>query len=98
MVFVKIVWIEKSIQVENKKLDQEPLEEYLVHLKIERDLADNSVESYKRDIQQYSHFLEEQKSFDWDKNDRYDMVLFLQQLKENVTSDNSIIRMTASFR
>jgi len=84
--------------VENKKINREPLEEYLVHLKIERDLADNSVESYKRDIQQYIHFLEEQKIFDWDKIDRYDIVLFLQQLKENGKSDNSIIRMTSSLR
>lgn len=84
--------------MENKKINREPLEEYLVHLKIERDLADNSVESYKRDIQQYIHFLEEQKIFDWDKIDRYDIVLFLQQLKENGKSDNSIIRMTSSLR
>jgi len=98
MVFVKIVWIEKSIQVENKKLDQEPLAEYLVHLKIERDLADNSVESYKRDIQQYIHFLEEQKIFDWNKIDRYDIILFIQKLKEKGKSDNSIIRMTSSLR
>lgn len=84
--------------MENKKINREPLEEYLVHLKIERDLADNSVESYKRDIQQYIHFLEEQKIFDWDKVDRYDIVLFLQQLKESGKSDNSIIRMTSSLR
>lgn len=82
----------------NNKLNREPLEEYLVHLKIERDLADNSVESYNRDIKQYMKFLEEQQIFDWNSIDRYDIVLFLQQLKEEGKSDNSIIRMTSSLR
>src|SRR5690625_587126 len=81
-----------------KKLNREPLEEYLVHLKIERDLAENSVESYRRDIKQYIRFLEAQKIFDWDSIDRYDIVLFLQQLKEEGKSNNSIIRMTSSLR
>ena len=46
-------------------LNKEPLEEYLIHLKIERNLADNSVESYQRDILQYINFLEKQKISDW---------------------------------
>lgn len=79
-------------------LNREPFEEYLIYLKIERDLADNSVKSYQRDINQYIHFLEEQGINDWDKVDRYDIVLFLQHLKENKKSNNSIIRMTSSLR
>lgn len=82
----------------NKKIDQEPLAEYLVHIKIERDLAENSIKSYQRDIQQYIQFLEEQGIYDWNKVDRYDIILFLQQLKEQGKSDNSIIRMTSSLR
>lgn len=82
----------------NKKIDQEPLAEYLVHIKIERDLAENSVKSYQRDIQQYIQFLEEQGIYDWNKIDRYDIILFLQKLKEQGKSDNSIIRMTSSLR
>lgn len=79
-------------------LNREPLEEYLIHLKIEKNLADNSVESYQRDILQYITFLEEQKISDWDKIDRYIVVLFLQQLKEQGKSNNSIIRMISTLR
>lgn len=79
-------------------LNKEPLEEYLIHLKIERNLADNSVESYQRDILQYINFLEKQKISDWNNVDRYVVVLFLQQLKEQGKSNNSIIRMTSSLR
>lgn len=80
------------------KLDRNPMEEYLIHLKIERNLADNSIESYKRDIKHYIQFLESEKVFDWDQIDRYAIVLFLQRLKEEGKSDNSIIRMTSSLR
>lgn len=80
------------------KIDREPVDEYIIHLKIERDLADNSVESYQRDINQYIEFLENEKVFNWNEIDRYDIVLFLQRLKEAGKSENSIIRMTSSLR
>lgn len=81
-----------------QKISREPLEEYLVHLKIERDLADNSIMSYQRDIQKYMEYLETEKITDWETVDRYDIVLFMQRLKEEGKSDNSIIRMTSSLR
>lgn len=81
-----------------EKLNREPFEEYLVHLKIERDLAENSVKSYQRDIQKYIDFLEAEKIVDWNIIDRYDIVLFLQKMRENSKSTNSIIRMTSSLR
>jgi len=84
--------------VANKKINQEPLAEFLIHVKIERDLAENSIKSYQRDIQTYIEFLEEQGINNWNKIDRYDIILFLQQLKEQGKSDNSIIRMTSSLR
>ena len=82
----------------NKKINQEPLAEFLIHVKIERDLAENSIKSYQRDIQTYIEFLEEQGINNWNKIDRYDIILFLQQLKEQGKSDNSIIRMTSRLR
>lgn len=84
--------------VSKNKIDREPFDEYLVHLKIERDLADNSITSYRRDIEKYIQYLENEKITDWNKIDRYDIVLFLQRLKENGKSNNSIIRMTSSLR
>ncbi|HZK46383.1 MAG TPA: site-specific tyrosine recombinase XerD [Atopostipes sp.] len=79
-------------------MNQNPVEEYLMHLKIERGLADNSIESYQRDIKHYTQFLEKEKINDWNEIDRYVIVLFLQRLKESGKSDNSIIRMTSSLR
>lgn len=81
-----------------KKLDREPFDEYLVHLKIERDLAENSIISYRRDIEKYIQYLEAEKVTDWNNIDRYDIVLFLQKLKEEGISNNSVIRMTSSLR
>ena len=82
----------------NKNLNREPLDEYLVHLKIERDLAENSIKSYQRDIEKYMQYLESEKIMDWKVIDRYDIVLFLQKLKEEGISNNSVIRMTSSLR
>lgn len=88
----------RGYNVADKKLNRNPIEEYLIHLKIERNLADNSIESYRRDIEQYLHFLENEQVFEWDNIDRYDVVLFLQRLKEEGKSNNSIIRMTSCLR
>lgn len=81
-----------------KNLNREPFDEYLVHLKIERDLAENSIVSYQRDIEKYIQYLEAEKVTDWNNIDRYDIVLFLQKLKEEGISNNSVIRMTSSLR
>lgn len=92
------VSIKEGYSVSENKLNREPFNEFLVHLKIERDLADNSIESYQRDLNQYISFLEQEKIMDWNKINRYDVVLFMQRLKEEGKSENSIIRMTSSLR
>ncbi len=86
------------MKVKDVKLDREPLAEYIIHLKIERDLADNSIESYERDINQYIDFLEKEKINCWNTIDRYDIVLFFQRMKESGKSESSIVRMTSSLR
>ncbi len=87
-----------AINLKDLKLDREPLSEYIIHLKIERDLANNSIESYERDIHQYIEFLEAQAIYDWNKIDRYDIIFFFQKMKEEGKSENSIVRMTSSLR
>lgn len=82
----------------DSKLNLEPFNEYLVYLKIERDLSNNSIESYERDIKQYIDFLSQEKITEWEAIDRYDIVLFLQNLKIEGKSESSIIRMTSSLR
>lgn len=84
--------------VSEKKLNLEPFNEYLVYLKIERDLSENSIESYKRDINQYIEFVKKERVFNWNLLERYHVVLFLQNLKKEGKSENTIIRMTSSLR
>lgn len=79
-------------------LDKEPLMDYLMYLKIEKGLADNSIKSYQRDLLSYMEFLEKERILSWEKISRYDIVLFLKTLKEEGKSENSIVRMSSSLR
>lgn len=79
-------------------LDKEPLMDYLMYLKIEKGLADNSIKSYQRDLLSYMDFLEKERILSWEKISRYDIVLFLKMLKEEGKSENSIVRMSSSLR
>ena len=60
----------------------EDVEEYLRFLTIERGLSKNTIESYKRDISQYLAFISESKITEWSQIDRYIVMSFLQNLKE----------------
>lgn len=76
----------------------EDVEEYLRFLTIERGLSKNTIESYKRDIKQYLTFIAESKITDWDQIDRYIVLSFLQNLKEQKKSAGTIIRMISCLR
>lgn len=77
---------------------QEALAEYIIYLKIERGLSANTVTSYKRDIEKYLTFLTEKKITQLDEVSRFEILDFLQTLRQSGAADNSIIRMVSSLR
>lgn len=79
-------------------IGQEALEEYIIYLKIERGLSANTVTSYKRDIEKYLTFLMEKKITQLDEVSRFEVLDFLQILRQSGAADNSIIRMVSSLR
>ncbi|WP_413527075.1 site-specific tyrosine recombinase XerD [Marinilactibacillus psychrotolerans] len=80
------------------ELKKESLEEYLIFLKIERGLSKNSIESYQRDLKQYITYLDQENIKGWDQVDRYIILNFLEDQKNGLKSDNSLIRMISSLR
>lgn len=80
------------------ELKKEALEEYLIFLKIERGLSKNSIESYQRDLNQYITYLDQEKINSWDEVNRYIILNFLENQKNGLKSDNSLIRMISSLR
>ncbi|QDO92385.1 site-specific tyrosine recombinase XerD [Dolosigranulum pigrum] len=79
-------------------IGQESLAEYIIYLKIERGLSANTVTSYKRDIEKYLTFLMEKKIIQLDEVSRFEILDFLQTLRQSGAADNSIIRMVSSLR
>nr|WP_244304859.1 site-specific tyrosine recombinase XerD [Dolosigranulum pigrum] len=79
-------------------IGQEALAEYIIYLKIERGLSANTVISYKRDIEKYLTFLTEKKITQLDEVSRFEILDFLQTLRQSGAADNSIIRMVSSLR
>lgn len=77
---------------------QEQITDYLHYLTIERGLSENTKKSYQRDLLQYLSFLEKQKITDWQEVDRFTVVSFLQELKEDGKSSATIARMITSLR
>ena len=79
-------------------IGQEALAEYIIYLKVERGLSANTVTSYKRDIEKYLTFLTEKKITQLDEVSRFEILDFLQTLRQSGAADNSIIRMVSSLR
>lgn len=63
-------------------INQEPFEDYLVFLKIEKGLSINTVNSYKRDINQYIDYLNKNKIESFQVIDRYLILEYFSAQKE----------------
>ncbi|WP_018658646.1 site-specific tyrosine recombinase XerD [Allofustis seminis] len=80
------------------RISKENIEEYLVFLKVERNLAENTIKSYARDIENYFAYLESEKIKSWSEVDRYVLLSFLEKLRKEGKSVPTIGRMTSSLR
>ena len=60
---------------------KEQINDYLHYLNIERGLSANTRQSYERDLEQYLHFLQEQKIASWQDVDRFLVIRFLEKLQ-----------------
>lgn len=75
------------------------LEDYLHFLQIERGLADNTLKSYKRDLQDYTEYMDNTlKITNWNVVRRNDILKFLYRLKDNGKSTATISRHISSIR
>lgn len=78
---------------------QNELEDYLHFLQIERGLAENTLNSYRRDLLHYTEYiLKEKELSDWNKVTRNDILSFLYLLKDNGKSTATISRHISSIR
>lgn len=77
---------------------EEQIENYLTYVKNEKKRSHNTVISYERDLLQFNDYLERNHLGPVQKVDRYDLLNFLDYLKENGRSNNTLIRMISSLR
>lgn len=77
---------------------QDFIDEYLAILKLERNLSENSIRSYKSDLQKFIVFLERKSVNDWNVVNHKSISLFLQELKREGLTGTSAARYLSSIR
>src|SRR5699024_11418221 len=78
---------------------QDAIEDFFHFLQIERGLADNTLASYWRDLEQYVLFVKEQKGYaKWKEVARADIESLLYRLKKQGKSTAKIARMISFIR
>lgn len=81
------------------KMLRNEIEDFFHYIRIERGLADNTIQSYRRDLQHYEQFLTDTcKRTAWNNVTRNDMMLFLSSLREDGKSAATIARMISAIR
>lgn len=75
------------------------IEDYLHFIKVERQLSDNTLQSYKRDLVAYArHIHHEQQIMEFDKVIREHILLYLDSLRSVGKSSKTISRQISSIR
>ncbi|WP_217586637.1 site-specific tyrosine recombinase XerD [Lentibacillus saliphilus] len=74
-------------------------EDFFHYVRVERGLADNTIKSYRRDLDQYKTYIKtELKKIEWESVTRQDIVHFLHKMNINGKSPSTIARMISSIR
>lgn len=78
---------------------KDAIEDYLHFIKVERQLSDNTLQSYKRDLVAYArHIHYEQQIMEFDKVIREHILLYLESLRSVGKSSKTISRQISSIR
>lgn len=77
---------------------EQMVESYLLHLKVERGLAQNTLDSYRRDLTKFVGFLKRQGVFGFDQVDRRGIMSFMEDLHTNGRAAATISRNLAAIR
>lgn len=74
-------------------------EDFFHYLQIERGLSDNTLKSYRRDLNQYCQYIEKvMQKTDWNSVNRTDIIGFLHMMKDDGKSSATISRNISSIR
>ncbi|WP_353892339.1 site-specific tyrosine recombinase XerD [Proteinivorax hydrogeniformans] len=77
---------------------KEQVYDYLDYLKVERGLADNTLESYKRDLNKFMSFLDKQGFSSWQDITRQQIISYLLELQTLGLASSTVSRNLASIR
>lgn len=74
------------------------VEEFLNYLSIERGLAENTISSYRRDLNKYIEYLEQNNISSFSKTKRSNITNFMYHLKDKGLNSNSISRALVAIK
>lgn len=77
---------------------REQLDRFLIYLKDERDLSQNTTSAYRTDLEQFSEFVGGRGKDRWELIDRDDVIAFLIFLKERRYATSTLARRTAAVK